>query len=83
MSDLDEADMKSKIAGKLSPSRFPNVSGQMFACLGALLNQHWTTPRMASIIATADGVLLGREEGDNGFNHVIGSFEDFKRNTQD
>jgi hypothetical protein len=82
MNELAEQESKNKIAEKLRPARFPNVSGKMFACLGALLNQKWSEPRLASIVATTDGMLLGRAEGDIGFNEMIGVFADFSRNVQ-
>jgi hypothetical protein len=50
--------------------------------LGALLNQKWSEPRLASIVATTDGMLLGRAEGDIGFNEMIGDFADFSRNVR-
>ncbi len=78
--EIKESELKAAIAAKLTPARFPNVSGKMFGCLGALLNQKWTQPRLACIVATGDGMLLGRDEGDIGFNQVLGDFSDFKRN---
>jgi hypothetical protein len=81
MSEIQENELKHSIANKLSPERFAQVSGRQFACLGALLNTKYTDPRLASIVATSDGMLLGRNAGDVGFNDMIGSFEDFERNT--
>jgi hypothetical protein len=80
MTEIKESELKVAIASKLRPERFPDVSGKMFACLGALLNQKWTKPRIASVISTSDGMLLGRAEGDIGFNEVIGDYSDFQRN---
>lgn len=81
MSDIANNEIRLSIAQKLSPGRFGEVSGRQFACLGALLNVKFTDPSLASIVATSDGLLLGREHGDIGFNQIIGSFEDFERNT--
>lgn len=52
----------------------------MWACLGVLLNQKWTQPRLVSLIATIDGKLLGREDGSVGFDAFIGEFADFEQN---
>lgn len=78
--EINESELKAAIAAKLTPAHFPKVSGKMFGCLGALLNQKWTLPRLASIVATGDGMLLGRDEGDIGFNKFLGDYSDFKRN---
>ena len=80
MTELQELELKNSIADKLKPARFPNVSGKMMACLGALLNQKWTNPRMSSIIASVDGFLMARPDGSIGFDDFIGEFADFERN---
>jgi hypothetical protein len=80
MNEIEENQLKSQIAKKLSPQRFPNVSGKMVACLAGLLNQKWAKPRIASLVGTSDNILLARLEGDVGFNEVIGSFSDFEQN---
>ena len=80
MTEIQELELKSTLARKLGPERFPTVSGKMFACLGALLDDKMSEPRLASIMATTDGMLLGRDEGDAGFNEMLGFFESFERN---
>ena len=80
MNDIEEQELKNSIALKLNPGRFPNVSGKMFACLGAFLNQHWSNPRIASIVVTSDGFLMGRDSGDIGFNEFIGTYDSFQSN---
>ena len=72
--------MKAALAIKLGPERFPTISGTMFACLGALLDDKMSEPQLASIVATSDGWRIGRDEGDAGFNETIGAFEAFERN---
>lgn len=65
---------------KLSPSRFPNMSGQMAAIVGAILQERFTDPYLAEICITSDGYVLGRLEGDIGMNEFIGSEADLRRN---
>ncbi|MEP6754489.1 MAG: hypothetical protein ABJA67_03225 [Chthonomonadales bacterium] len=77
--DYVESEMKNSIAAKLNPDRFPMVSGEFWSCLGALLNQRFTEPRLASITSTTDGWLLGRIEGDIGFNESITDYASFER----
>jgi hypothetical protein len=81
MTETEENELKLSIANKLRPERFPAVSPKMFALLAALLNQAWTNPRVASIVATSDGFLVARPVGSTGFDDFVGSFADFERNT--
>jgi hypothetical protein len=80
MTEIQERELSHSIAEKLHPTRFPNVSGKMFAALAALLGVRWVEPHLASILATSDGKLMGRLGDDVGFNEFLGEFADFERN---
>jgi hypothetical protein len=58
---------------KLDPRRFPNMSPKFAAVVGYLLQIHVTDPRLVEITVTSDGWLLGRNEGDMGFNEFLGT----------
>ena len=68
------------ISEKLNPRRFPHMSGKMAAILGQMLGQEWTDPPLAELCITSDGFLLGMQEGDVGFNEVLGTEADLKNN---
>jgi hypothetical protein len=57
------------------------VSGQFTAILACLLREKgWTTPELAELVATPDGMLLGRCEGEPEFRGFLGSVDDLLRN---
>lgn len=69
------------VVKKLHPSRFTEMSPKMAAIVGCILGQKWTTPALAEIVVTQPGgLLLGRLDGDVGYNEVLGSHEDLCRN---
>lgn len=56
------------------------TSGKFTAILGCLLCESWTNPKIEELIITSDGFLLAREQGDCGFNELIGTESDLDRN---
>ena len=56
------------------------ISDHFRAILGCLLQQDWTTPRLVGMIATPDGHLLGRCEGQATEEIFLGSTDDLIRN---
>lgn len=56
------------------------VSDHFQAILGCLLGEEWTTPRLAEMVVTPDGHLLGRCEGEASFQAFLGASEDLLRN---
>jgi len=57
------------------------VSDQFTAVLACLVGEKgWTTPVLAELVATPDGMLLGRCEGEPEFRGFIGSMDDLLRN---
>lgn len=54
------------------------VGDHFQAILGCLLGEDWTTPRLAEMVITPDGHLLGRCEGS--FRAFLGASEDLLRN---
>lgn len=57
------------------------VSGRFAALLDCILSlPPRTTHAWSALTITSDGFLLAQERGDIGFNHLIGSAEDFSRN---
>lgn len=65
---------------KLDPARFPNMSAQMAAIVGLLLDRPCTQPALAELIVTADGVVLGRLEGEPSARIFIGAESDLRAN---
>lgn len=65
-------DLFTSLQVKLDPRRFPNMSSEFAAVVGCLLQIHVTEPRLVEITTTSDGWLLGRNEGDMGFNVSLG-----------
>jgi hypothetical protein len=58
---------------KLHPRRFPNMSPEFAAVVGCLLDIHITEPRLVDLLCTSDGWLLGRNEGELGFDVSLGT----------
>ena len=56
------------------------VSDHFRSILGCLLGEDWTTPRLAELVVTPDGHLLGRCEGEASFRAFLGAAEDLLRN---
>ena len=56
------------------------VSDHFPGILGCLLGEDWTTPRLAEMVVTPDGHLLGRCDGDRAFKAFLGSPADLIRN---
>jgi len=64
----------------LNPTRFPGMPTKLMAIVGYIIEAKFTQPPIKEMIVTSDGILLARVEGDIGYNDVIGSVDDFKRN---
>lgn len=60
--------------------RVVDVSDHFRAILGCLLGEEWTTPRLAEMLITRDGHLLGRCEGETTFRAFLGASADLLRN---
>lgn len=60
--------------------RAVEVSEHFQAILGCLLNEDWTTPRLVEMVATPDGHLLGRCDGEAAFKAFLGTSADLIRN---
>src|SRR5690242_19209734 len=56
------------------------VSDHFRAILGCLLGEDWTTPRLAEMVITPDGHLLGRCEGEPSFKAFLGASADLLNN---
>ena len=54
------------LCAKLDPARFPNMSLQMAAILGFVLERDYTRPALAEILVTPDGRVLARPAGEVG-----------------
>jgi hypothetical protein len=60
-----------RLCDKLDPARFPNMSVQLAAVLGFVMEREYTTPSLADIKVTPDGhVLAWPSEGD-GIGHSV------------
>ena len=60
------------------------VSNQFTAILACLVGEKgWTTPELAELVATPDGMLLGRCEGEPELRGFLGSVDDLLRNIHD
>jgi len=55
------------------------MSDMFTAILGCLLGEDWAEPRIEQLNVT-DNCLFARNEGEPGFNHLIGAEEDLIRN---
>src|SRR5207248_289648 len=53
--------------------RTVETSGHFAAILGCLLNEDWSTPKLAEVRITPDRCLLGRLEGDVAFKALLGA----------
>jgi hypothetical protein len=61
--------------------RAVQVSDQFTAILACLVGEKsWTTPELAELVATPDGMLLGRCEREPEFRGFLGSVDDLLRN---
>jgi len=60
--------------------RAVQVSTHFQVILGCLLGEDWTTPRLAEMVVTPDGRLLGRWDGEASFKAFMGASEDLLRN---
>lgn len=56
------------------------VSDHFQAILGCLLGEDWTTPRLAEMVITPDGHLLGRCDGESSFKVFLGASDDLIKN---
>jgi hypothetical protein len=70
-------DIRSSCAHKLAGVE---VSDHFRAILGCLLGEDWATPRLVELVATPDGHLLGRCDGDASFRAYLGAAADLLRN---
>lgn len=71
----------STLAEKLHPTRI-RTSGRMNALVACILGERWTDPAIAELCITSDGMLLGRLEGDIGFNEFLGGAGEFEENIE-
>ena len=67
---------------KLDPKRFPNMTPQMGAILGYLLEHTYTTPALLELTVTPDGHVVGRSNLEGGPGHTlhVGSESDLRAN---
>jgi len=56
------------------------VSDHFQAILGCLLGEDWATPRLAEMVITPDGHVLGRCEGEASFKAFLDASEDLIKN---
>ncbi len=61
----------------LDDARFPNMSGKMRGIVRCILNRE---DGFAELCVTSDGHLLGRRQGDCGFNDHLGFVTDLEDN---
>jgi len=64
----------------LNSNRFPAMSIKMKAVVGFIIEERYATPSIDQMMVTSDGIIMARVTGDIGYNHIIGSVSDFKRN---
>jgi hypothetical protein len=60
--------------------RAVKVSDHFQAIIGCLLGEDWTSPRLVEMVATSDGHLLGRCDGEVEFKAFLGEVDDLIRN---
>jgi len=65
---------------KLHPARFPNMSLQMAAILGFVLERDYTTPALAELVVTPDGHVLARPAGEVGPMAYLAAEADLRAN---
>ncbi len=70
--------MRERLVAKLSPQRFPNLSGKMAAVVGYILDEPFSEPAITSLAVTAEGLVLA--EPDGGHPELLGSQADLDRN---
>lgn len=70
-------DIRNDCAFKIRPVK---VSNHFQAILGCLLGEDWTSPRLVEMVATSDGHLLGRCDGEADFKVFLGKTDDLIRN---
>jgi len=56
------------------------MSIKMMAIVGFIVEGKFTTPSIEQMMVTSDGILMARVTGDIGYNDILGSVSDFKRN---
>jgi hypothetical protein len=71
--------MTTRLHAKLNPERFPNMSPQMAAIMGYLLDREYTTPALAEMTVTTDGAVLARVDGE-GRAAFLGAEADLRAN---
>ena len=75
--------MADHLRAKLHPSRFPNMSQQMAAIVGFVLDEVFTEPAIAELSVTADGGVLAvpvSADGERGQAAFIGAAVDLQAN---
>lgn len=74
--------MTMDLYGKLAPQRFPNMSLQMAAILGFVLEREYTTPALADVQVTPDGHVLVWPAEQDGVGHSmhLGAAADLRAN---
>lgn len=60
--------------------RSVQVSDHFQAILGCLLGEDWTIPRLAELVITPDGHMIGRCYGEVAFKAFLGAVEDLIKN---
>ena len=68
------------LSERLHPQRYPGMSGKMAAIVGYILGEEWSKPRIAELVITSDGWVLARDEGQIGFDTIVGTAADLERN---
>ena len=56
------------------------ISDHFQAILGCLLGEDWTTPRLAEMVITPDGHLIGRCDGESSYKAFLGASADLLKN---
>lgn len=72
--------MTMDLRSKLDPARFPNMSLQMAAILGFVLERDYTTPALAELVVTPDGHVLARPAGEVGPMAYLAAEADLRAN---
>ncbi len=63
--------MDNSLHRKLDPQRFPNMSLQMAAILGFVLEREYTTPTLSDVQVTPDGHVLAWTAEQEGVGHSM------------
>ena len=69
-----------RLYDKLDPARFPNMSLQMAAILGFVLERAYTTPALTELVVTPDGHVLARPAGEVGHMAYLAAEADLRAN---